>query len=911
MFLLEPRTLIAICGTVFAGLTLALVVIWRQSRATAGLGTLTAAHALTFVAAGLGAGPRSSLLAAWGANVMLVSAVALQLHGTCLFFGLRYRREITLGIVTLAFLAFGYWALLVPDAEARGLVFSGLSAALFLASAWVTWSQGRAQNNTPAVALMAGALAAVGAGMGLRFVLEVAGTPLARAGAPLALALSPLAGIAWIVGLLMTLNQRLLTSLRESRDLFESLVAVARATSEGPSLRETLRGALEIANTLTGASGASLHLVDEKGEVSRGLYTRGDSASAPRTPRSIRLMREGLAGWVARERESVLVHDTADDDRWVPISPGDQPARSALSVPISSGPLLVGVITLVHERPGHFSPEHRRLMEAAAAQMALALRNAQISDARLRLADRQTLLYDVLRVASQPRDPATIAASVARAVAERTGYTRVDVVLPGADGHWDVHSSHDDPERPPFRPALSEGIVGRAFASRTTQLVPDVTRDPAYVERAPGTLSELAVPLRAGDELLGVLNLDSAERATFGDDDVRLAESLGEALALGLQNARLYAQISAQSARLQAVIESSRDGLILVGHDGRLLLVSEPALRQLDMQGMPADWFGWPAEALEAMLRAHEAGVELPRLLYPGRSDGPERGEWQLAGRALVWLVLPVPSVGKLLALRDVTQEREAERLRETLTHTLIHDLRNPLAAIFGALELLGEALADAPQHAELLRLAQANAERQLRLISGILDVSRLEQGALPLERAALSLSSVISNALRLAEPSARAHSVELHGVLPAGLPEVWADGDLLARVLDNLLSNAIRATPRGGQVRVSADVVPGGAPGGRVARVSVSDTGPGVPEAVRGRLFQKFSAGPRQGTGLGLAFCRLVVEAHGGFIWLEETAPGSGATFVFSTPVAGLPVGGDTGEEAPPPSNSPLTTHD
>lgn len=892
MFLLEPRTLIAICGTVFAGLTLALVFIWRHSRTTAGLGSLTAAHALTMVAAGLAAGPASSLRVTLVANVLLVGAVAVQLHGTRLFFGLKAQPRLTLGVLALAGAGFAYWSLVQPDAQARALLFTALTSLLFGASAWATWTGGRAGHDGPTIPLMGGALAVVGGGMALRFVLEAAGTPLSKAGGALALALSPLGGIAWIVGLLMTLNHRLLTSLRESRDLFERLVAVARATSEGPSLRETLRGALEIANALTGASGASLHLVDEKGDVSRGLYTRSGPASAPRTPRSIRLMREGLAGWVARQRETALVHDTLADERWVPLSPNDQPARSALSVPISSGSLLVGVITLVHVEPGHFSTEHRRLMEAAAAQMALAVRNAQISDARLRLAERQTLLYQVLRSASQPGDPAAIAAHAARAVAAGTHFSRVDVVLPGTDGRWDVHSSEGDPGRPPFRPLLTEGIVGRAFSTRATQVVPDVTRDPAYVERAPGILSELAVPLRAGARLLGVLNIDSVERAAFGDDDVRLAESLGEALSLGLENAHLYAQVSAQSARLQAVIESSRDGLVLLGHDTRLLLVSEPALRQLDMQGTPADWFGWPAEALDAMLRAHAGGVELPRALYSDQHDAPERGEWQIGARTLIWLVLPVPSVGRLLVVRDVTQEREAERLRDTLTHTLIHDLRNPLAAIFGALELLSEAVADSPEHAELLGLARANAERQLRLITGILDVSRLEDGALPLQRAVLSLPNLVANALSLAAPSARAQALELVDEVPKTLPDVWVDGDLLARVLDNLLSNAIRATPRGGRVRVGADVVPGGAPGGRVARVSVADSGPGVSEAVRGRLFQKFSAGPRQGSGLGLAFCRLVVEAHGGFIWLEEESAGPGATFVFTVPVAGATAG-------------------
>jgi signal transduction histidine kinase len=116
---------------------------------------------------------------------------------------------------------------------------------------------------------------------------------------------------------------------------------------------------------------------------------------------------------------------------------------------------------------------------------------------------------------------------------------------------------------------------------------------------------------------------------------------------------------------------------------------------------------------------------------------------------------------------------------------------------------------------------------------------------------------------------------------VPSDLPEAWADRNLLGRVLDNLLGNAIKFTPPGGVVRVSAERTQG-----ENLRIRVRDTGRGVPAELRPRLFQKFAAGTQKerGSGLGLAFCRLVVEAHGGRIWLESE-PGAGAVFVFTLP--------------------------
>jgi signal transduction histidine kinase len=212
----------------------------------------------------------------------------------------------------------------------------------------------------------------------------------------------------------------------------------------------------------------------------------------------------------------------------------------------------------------------------------------------------------------------------------------------------------------------------------------------------------------------------------------------------------------------------------------------------------------------------------------------------------------------------------------------MVHDLRSPLTGVLGALDLLESSVAALPHGARTVHLARANAQRQLRLINAILDVSRLEQGTVPLERRPVAIPELVAEVLRLAVPLGADKEVELRSEATPGVRETCIDRDLIARVLENLVANAIRFSPAGGSV-----VVRVGRDGETGVRVAVHDSGPGVSPELLPRLFRKFAPGGHRGHGhgLGLAFCRLAVEAHGGRIGLEPGGPAGGTTFVLTLP--------------------------
>lgn len=233
---------------------------------------------------------------------------------------------------------------------------------------------------------------------------------------------------------------------------------------------------------------------------------------------------------------------------------------------------------------------------------------------------------------------------------------------------------------------------------------------------------------------------------------------------------------------------------------------------------------------------------------------------------------------------QDVTSRKESERLRESMARTMVHDLRNPLSVIHGSLGILRTEMEnpDPEERTWTLETLERASRQMLDLVNGILDVERLKQGDLPLEKSLFDLTEVLETVLLLQAPLAAAKEQSLLGESEKNLPPVEADRTLIERVLQNLVGNAIKFTPEKGTIRVT---VAGGPEG---VTVAVADSGAGIPEEVRRRLFSPFITGRQKesGSGLGLAFCRLAVEAHKGRISAETTAD-RGTVFTFTLPAA------------------------
>jgi signal transduction histidine kinase len=243
----------------------------------------------------------------------------------------------------------------------------------------------------------------------------------------------------------------------------------------------------------------------------------------------------------------------------------------------------------------------------------------------------------------------------------------------------------------------------------------------------------------------------------------------------------------------------------------------------------------------------------------------------------------------------------ELEQLRNDLVHMIVHDMRAPLTAIIAAMRWIerdaGTGLS-APL-AEANRVGRRSAEELLGMVNDLLDVARIEEGHGELERQVASVDELLAAALEQTRYLARDRRLTIESEIPPALPAVFVDRDKIVRVLVNLVGNAIKFTPSAGLITISARSESAG-----WVAVSVSDTGEGIPPEYHQRIFDKFGqvktrqGGRTMSTGLGLAFCRLAVEAHGGRIGVRSE-PGHGATFTFTLPASLAPAATDQGEVA------------
>jgi two-component system, NtrC family, sensor histidine kinase KinB len=245
--------------------------------------------------------------------------------------------------------------------------------------------------------------------------------------------------------------------------------------------------------------------------------------------------------------------------------------------------------------------------------------------------------------------------------------------------------------------------------------------------------------------------------------------------------------------------------------------------------------------------------------------------------------------IGWMIVLRDVTKEHQISQAREIITDTLVHDLRSPLSAVLSSLDIIEKGLSKLAPQDELsnaaVQVARRGSRRILGMVETLLDIARMQSGKFELAWTWFSIHSLIASVLDEYLIPAQKAGVRVNNDVPVSFPQVWGDMDKLNRVLANLLDNALKFIPFGGQVDFSAEIV-----SEEIILVQVSDNGPGIPEEYREKVFERFAQVPgyrgrRRGSGLGLTFCRLAVQAHGGRIWIEPR-PGGGSVFNIILPI-------------------------
>ncbi len=459
------------------------------------------------------------------------------------------------------------------------------------------------------------------------------------------------------------------------------------------------------------------------------------------------------------------------------------------------------------------------------------------------------------------------------------------------------------------------GIVGYVARTQQYAIVHDPASDPRFYRAVSDGIgydvqSILCVPIVVKGRTIGVIELLNKRTGHFTEEEAIRLTRMAATIGIALENARLFQQASTVRDRFEAIVNSTSDGILMADMRGVVVASNLVAARifrrsRESLIGCRLD------ELIEELLERSSVVAEPPwlndgapsRVLEIEVIDGPVR--------YLRHTILPVldaggMQIGRLALFENIEKERELARLREDYTGMLIHDLRAPLTAIMNGIMMVQRGLGGpvSAQQQELLGIAHQGSQAMLEMVNTLLDISKLEQGQMPLNLAPLSPYAVVDEAIERLQVSAQQRQIALIQDLAVGLPLIEADREKIVRVLQNLIDNAVKFSPVGSEVIIGARYVsltaeasthpdlPLALPAlsaGDWLIYWVRDSGPGIPPQYHARIFEKFGQVRQhkvRGTGLGLTFCKLAVEAHRGQIWLQSRE-GEGSTFAFALPVA------------------------
>lgn len=590
-------------------------------------------------------------------------------------------------------------------------------------------------------------------------------------------------------------------------------------------------------------------------------------------------------------------------------------AASMMVLPLVVNTETLGVLFVCSSTNIQFVDAQRQLVEVATNQVATQLHNVQLftrtrEALKLRL-EQLSLIEEIAQKISSELDFEHVIANVLEAALRSTQADAAELTLLNegesmrvigkelVDGSWHTYTRSQ---------RRDEGILRRLAETRAPILLLDhrsAEGSGLLDQDSGGWRSSLTTPLLRDGRFRGALKVQSRRLAAFNDEQADFLSSLAGHAMISIQNARLMAERNANNNQMRAILDANRDGVILLDRDGNLLDANTAAelLLDLDVQEHVGENFAMlllRRTNLQQHLSETEELTHLARILrleperITRRQYALQKHNHPVHIEEIGSPVLDAHHVmiGRLLVLRDITEEKRLSQFRDELTNLVIHDLRSPLGAIISSIMLAQETLKpeDYPTLAPVLNVSLGGGYALLNLVNSLLDISRWETEEIPLRRTAMSMPAIAREAVEMLAASTQSANITLRTDLPEDLPFVNADPDLIRRVLVNLLDNAIRYTPSNSAILIQAQCEPD-YPNKLVVRVA--DSGPGIPPEEREAIFLKFKqvgSTPmrgHKGSGLGLTFCKLVIEGHGERIRVEDRSPLSGASIMFTLPLS------------------------
>jgi two-component system, OmpR family, phosphate regulon sensor histidine kinase PhoR len=424
-----------------------------------------------------------------------------------------------------------------------------------------------------------------------------------------------------------------------------------------------------------------------------------------------------------------------------------------------------------------------------------------------------------------------------------------------------------------FRLPIQDTLAGTVL--RTGQPVILDEKTPQKIKTAYLVHSLAYVPMQSKGQVIGVLGVDNRmDRKPLQERDSKLLAALAEFAVIAIENSGLYTSISQERNKLDTILTNIQDGVIVIDQDSRLVFANR----------IVQEAMGWVDQTITG--RPYRELLSHPDLLQLVNGAGGthnDRTEVTLEdGRVFSALLSPIPEVGLVVTLHDITNLKKLDRIKSDFVSTVSHDLRSPLTAILGYIELIDRVGPVTDLQHDFIHRVQISVHNITSLVDDLLNLGRIEAG-FDTHKEIVQFDQLIRYTVDNFRKQAEDKSQNLVLELPDSLPTLLANPVQMRQMIENLIDNAIKYTLSGGKITIRAVVAQ------KQMILQVVDTGIGIPTIDLPYIFDKFyrasnSSPEVSGTGLGLAIVKSIVESHSGRIWVESTV-GHGTTFTIVLP--------------------------
>ncbi len=683
------------------------------------------------------------------------------------------------------------------------------------------------------------------------------------------------------------------------RTLYQVNSMLKQVEADGLDINLILLRILDLAANQLNAAEGSIIVVNEAGQIEH-IWLSDDKARDLLSNIFLQdILRAGVAGWVLSNQQPIIINNTQDNENWLP-RPGHITSVepwSVICVPFLVRNRAIGAITIHKPGSAQFDNHDLNLLTAIANQAASTIENARLFEQSQRQLQIAALLNEASRVINSSLDIGEIMHTLLAHMNEFLNAEAISIALVDKAANelvYQVAEGVGAQEIVGLRLPSNQGLSGWVMEHGKAALVSDTNRDPRFNRTGDEitgyvTHAMICAPMEFKGRVLGTIQAINPIAGMFSEQDLDLLVNLANIASTAIANAQQFAQIQVAEARYTSLFQDSVDSIILTDLQGKIVEANQCTFSFLGygrdtlldlyihdlhpkLEGLPhANSISHNEPTVFQSEFVNKEGVTIPVEVYVKRM---EYGENDL----LQWIH------------HDISKQIELEQMRDDLTAMLFHDLQGPLGNIISSLELLSyelPAIEPGSSQYEMLDIARRSSQRLQALIRSLLDITHLEAGHPINEQKRVNIYPLIDEVYEVERPNFEQRRVKFVKKLDPALPPVYVAEDMIRRVLINLVNNALKYSPGDKTITVMAQR----ANDDGYLLISVQDEGIGIPEEYRETIFLKFERVDRgdpasKGLGLGLAFCRLAVEAHGGRIWVQD-APGGGSLFQFTLPVS------------------------